>query len=156
MLLRLSSLAGVAIAGLALISSASAAGRGAGGVSGPAFYVDGALYRTVGTPTNFTNSGAPAHSYDTIYAFPGGDGSLQRSVATAAPGDAGYNGGRWQVMVLSFDDYDAAVDAHDTNGSGDFDSAAEVEAAIAAGDATASTGPSFECPVIPVPHGRGS
>ncbi len=41
------------------------------GVSGPAFYVDGELYRTVGTPTDFSDTGAPAHSFDTIYDIAG-------------------------------------------------------------------------------------
>lgn len=120
------------------------------GVTGPAFYVDGELYRTVGTPTDFTNTGAPAHSFDTIYDITG-----QPNVATAAPGDEGYNGGRWRVEVLSFDDYDAAVAAVDSNGSGDLDSAAEVHAAMATDYfAGSSAGPSFECPVIPLPRGR--
>lgn len=121
----------------------------AAGVSGPAFYVDGNLYRTVGTPTDFTNTGAPTHSFDTIYAFPA---STQRNVATAAPGDPGFNGGRWQVQVLSFTNYAAAVATFDTNHSGDFDSDEEILAAIDAGAATTSAGPSFECPVIAVPR----
>jgi hypothetical protein len=51
-------------------------------------------------------------------------------VATAAPGDAGYNGGRWRVHGLSFTDYEAAVKQFDTNSSGDLDSTSEVEAAL--------------------------
>ncbi|HZD70158.1 MAG TPA: hypothetical protein VFA45_15055, partial [Actinomycetes bacterium] len=80
------------------------------GVSGPSFYVDGTLYRTVGTPTDLSGTGAPAHSFDLIYEFFG----LQPNVATAAPGDPGYNGGRWRVHGLEFGDYQAAVDSYDS------------------------------------------
>src|SRR3954447_2400141 len=113
------------------IGGALAAG-GSGGVSGPAFYVDGVLYRTVATPTDLTNTGAPDHSFDTIYNF----GGLQRNVATAAPGYPGFNGGRWQVHALAFPHgYAAAVTADDANGSGDLDTTAEVNAALADGNA---------------------
>jgi hypothetical protein len=134
----------VALLGAALLAPAASAG-----VSGPAFYVDGQVYRTVGTPTDFSHTGAPDHSFNTIYAFPAG---TQMNVAEAAPGDRDFRGGRWQVHALSFSDYAAAVAAHDANGSGTFDSAEEVEAAIAAGDA-ADTGivRMFECPVIKLP-----
>ncbi len=123
-----------------------------GGVSGPAFYVDGQLYRTVGTPTDLSQTGAPDHSFDVIYAFGGG----QPNVATAAPGDPGYNGGRWQVHALGFNtSWAATVAAHDTNGSGDLDSNEEVEAALAdpgAGGATdLGVVKSFVCPVIHLP-----
>src|SRR3990170_282570 len=97
---------------LAAIAAGSAAAGGACGVTGPAFYVDGELYRTVGTPTDLSGTGAPAASFDTIYAF----GSLQPNVATAAPGDSGYNGGRWKVLVLAFDSgYSGAVASADAN-----------------------------------------
>ena len=120
------------------------------GVTGPSFYVDGQLYRTVGTPTDLSGTGAPLLSFDVIYEF----GGLQPNVATAAPGDTDYNGGRWQVHALSFADYDAAVAAFDTNGSGDLDSDGEVAAALAAGAATdVGIVKSFECPAIPL--GRG-
>ena len=120
----------------------------AAGVTGPAFYVDGELYRTVNTPTDFSDTGAPDHSFDVIYAI---DGAT--NVATAAPGDTDYNGGRWKVHALSIDDLDATIAAVDANGSGDLDSAEEVHAAIAAGYAE-DTGVvrSFECPVIPMPR----
>lgn len=120
------------------------------GVGDPAFYVDSDLYRTVGTPTDFTNTGAPDHTFDTIYQF----FDLQKyNVATAAPGDRGYNGGRWRVEVIN-GDYEKALAMFDANGSGDFDSTAEVHAALADGILYTSDGPSFECPVIPLPRGR--
>lgn len=141
----------IAAALLLLPASAFAAGKGAGGVSGVgAFYVDGVAYRTVGTPTDLSNTGAPDHSFDTIYAI----GNGQANVATAAPGDEGYNGGRWRVEVLNFvvGGYDEAIEHHDYNDSGTLDSAAEVHAALDAGLATLSAGPSFVCPVIPAPR----
>jgi hypothetical protein len=125
------------------------------GVSGPAFYVDGDQYRTVGTPTNFSNTGAPNHSFDTVYQFLG---AQALNVATAAPGDSGYNGGRWKVQVVGYapgESYASALAAFDANDSGDFDWAAEVEGAIDAGVIVLSPGPWFECPVIPMPA-RGS
>src|SRR5262245_11215733 len=132
-----------------LVAAVLAGGAMAGGPPAPSFYVNGSRYRTVGTPTDFSGTGAPASSYDTIYQF---FGVQTYNVATAAPGDRGYNGGRWRVIGLSFPDYDAALAAHDTNGSGDFDSTGEVEAALADGSAQ-SLGivKSFECPVIRMP-----
>jgi hypothetical protein len=135
----------IAIVAAAAVPAGAAQAAGSGGVTGPAFYVDGQLYRTVNTPTDLSRTGAPSSSFDAIYDF----GGLQSNVATAAPGDPGFNGGRWQVHALSFPDYDAALEQFDTNGSGDFDSDEEVEAALAAG-AAIDTGivKSFECPVI--------
>jgi hypothetical protein len=122
---------------------------GAGGVTGPAFYVDGQLYRTVNTPTDLSKTGAPAHSFDTIYDF----GGAQLNVATAAPGDHGYNGGRWMVHALGFNtSWAATVAAHDANDSGNLDSAAEVNAALAdggpAGARDLGVVKMFVCPVI--------
>jgi hypothetical protein len=132
---------------LAIPSTAFAAGNGAGGVTGPAFYVDGELYRTVGTPTDFASTGAPDHSFDIIYAIDG-----QPNVATAAPGDPGFNGGRWKVIALSFSDYELVLEAADADDSGDLNSADEVHAAMATEYFEGSTFVrSFECPVIPVP-----
>ena len=145
----ITTIAVAATAVLAPLSAAvaSAAGNGAGGVSGPAFYVDGELYRTVGTPTDFRGTGAPAHSYDTIYDIAG-----QPNVATAAPGDRDYNGGRWQVLPVTIDDYAAALAAADANHSMDLDSDEELDAAVEAGLATiGDPALSFLCPVIPVP-----
>ncbi|HMM43771.1 MAG TPA: hypothetical protein PKA95_17890 [Thermomicrobiales bacterium] len=114
------------IAAFMLAGVASA--NGSGGVSGPAIYVDGTLYRTVATPTDLAGTGAPDQSYDTIYNF----GGVQPSVADAAPGDPDYNGGRWMVHAVSFNTNMATTVAmYDANGSGDLDSDAEVLAAIA-------------------------
>ena len=59
------------------------------------------------------------------------------------------------MQVIGYADnqnYSSALAAFDANGSGDFDSATEVEAAIVAGVITTSEGPSFECPVIKLPR----
>lgn len=142
----------VAVLGAAIFVGSAAAG--AGGVTGPAFYVDGELYRTVNTPTDLSGTGAPSHSFDTIYDF----GMNQRNVATAAPGDPGYNGGRWRVQLLGFQSgYAAALayaDAPANGGDADgvIDSDEELAAAIDAQLAyVAGAGPSFVCPVIKVP-----
>jgi hypothetical protein len=117
-------------------------------VTGPAFYVDGTLYRTVGTPTELPLN-APAASFDVIYAM---RGAQRYNVATVGPGQRGFNGGRWMVHGLSFGSYAEALAMHDMNASGDFDSNEEVEAALAAGDATdIGVLRVFECPVIALP-----
>jgi hypothetical protein len=145
--MRKSILAGAIAALTLLIAAAAASVAGSGGVTGPSIYVDGVLYRTVGTPTDFSNTGAPAASFETLYDL---GGRQANNVAVAAPGDPGFKGGRWAVHAVQFADYDAALATYDTNGSGDFDSAAEIEAAINGGAAVdAGIVKQFECPLIP-------
>ena len=147
--MRIGGKSAVLVAAFVMLTPATAAfAAGSGGVTGPAFYVDGQLFRTVNTPTDISGTGAPASSFDTIYDF----GGLQPNVATAAPGDLDYNGGRWQVHALQFADYEQAVRQFDANGSDDLDSDEEVGAALASGAAT-DTGvvKSFVCPVIAEP-----
>jgi hypothetical protein len=133
---------------LATVIVLGLAAPAAAGVSGPSIFVDGQLYRTVGTPTDFSGTGAPESSYQVIYDF----GGLQSNVATAAPGDPGYRGGRWAVHALSFTDYPAAVATYDSNGSGNLDSDEEVSAALAGGAASdLGVVKRFECPLIQVP-----
>jgi hypothetical protein len=134
-----------AAAGLAIAQAPASAG-----VGGPAFYVNGQLYRTVGTPTDLSGTGAPAHAWDVIYEFSG----AQLNVAEAAPGDVGYNGGRWQVHLLSFPTgYGAALADGDLDGDGVLDSVTEVHAALAAGSAVdGGVVKQFECPAIPLPR----
>lgn len=142
---------GLAVGGM-LVAMMAGAAPATAGVSGPAFYVDGALYRTVGTPTDLSGTGAPAGSWDLIYDF----GGAQLSVATAAPGDRDYNGGRWQVHALSFPTgYQAAVASADADLDGVLDSDAEIDVAIAAGTAVdLGVVKQFVCPVIPLPRNR--
>jgi hypothetical protein len=134
-------LAGASVALIAAPSQALA------GVSGPAFFVNGTVYRTVGTPTDLSGTGAPAHSYDTIYEFFG----VQMNVATAAPGDPGYNGGRWQVEGLAWNStYEDAVSEH-AGANGVIDTNDEIAAVLADGGdggATTTIVKSFVCPVI--------
>jgi len=78
--------------------SVAAAPVAAGGPPTLAFYVDGVRYRTVGTPTDFSNTGAPDFTYDRIYAL----GSGLVNVAEAKPGDRDFNGGRWAVMPITW------------------------------------------------------
>ena len=136
----------LAVAGVAGASPASA------GVTGPAFYVDGSAYRTVATPNDLSGTGAPHHSFDTIYDF----GGSQMNVATAAPGDTDYNGGRWRVHALSFPSgYAAALAVGDAERDGAIDSDAELDLALAAGAAVdAGVVTSFTCPVIKLPSKR--
>jgi len=122
---------------MAVIVASGAAALGmsatahAAGVSGPAIYVDHVLYRTVATPTELSETGAPSQSWDTIYNFFG----AQPSVATAAPGDPGFNGGRWEVHKVSTPNgYAAALSAGDLDGDGVLDSAGEIDAALASGE----------------------
>jgi hypothetical protein len=136
-------LATVTTVGLAIGASSASAG-----VSGPSFYVDGQLYRTVGTPTDLSDTGAPTHAWDIIYDF----GGAQLNVAEAAPGQVGYNGGRWQVHALTFPGgYAAALADGDLDGDGVLDSTSEVMAALAAGSVVdAGVVKQFECPAIPL------
>jgi hypothetical protein len=78
--------------------SVAASAVAAGGPPSLAFYVDDVRYRTVGTPTDFTNTGAPDFSYDKIYAL----GSGLINVAEAKPGDRDFNGGRWAVYAVTW------------------------------------------------------
>ena len=145
-LVRSLGVAALALPGLVAAGSAAQAG----GVSGPAFYVDHELYRTVATPTDLSGTGAPAGAWDTIYSF----GGVQRSVATAAPGDVGYNGGRWQVHAVSLTgSYADALAEGDLDGNGVLDATDEVQAAIDGGALVdAGVVRYFVCTVNPLPR----
>jgi hypothetical protein len=137
----------------ASIALAAVPAMASAGVGGPAFYVNGQVYRTVGTPTDLSGTRAPAHSFDTIYEFFG----AQLNVATAAPGDPGYNGGRWRVHGLDWNSTYADAVAQHGGGNGVIDTNAEIAAVLADPDAGGATDigviKSFVCPVIKLPHG---
>jgi hypothetical protein len=120
-----------------LLLSVAAGAVAAGGPPSLAFYVDGERYRTVGTPTDFSGTGAPASSYDRIYVL--GDGLV--NVAESKPGDRDYNGGRWMVLPVTW--HGAPVQ---------LTSAEEIEAYAAMGRLSIADAPVklFACPVIPV------
>jgi hypothetical protein len=84
-------------AALAIALSVSVVAAAAGPPS-LAFYIDGARYRTVATPTDLSTTGAPESSFDHIYAL----GSGLINVAEAKPGDTDFNGGRWLVMPITW------------------------------------------------------
>ena len=80
---KLSTIAATTLLALVISATAVAAGNGPPGVG---FYVDGDPYRTVATPNDLSGTGAPAHSFDIIYAL-GNDanGAPLLNVAEAAP-----------------------------------------------------------------------
>ena len=121
-----------AIGAVSLTTGGAAFAAGSGGVTDDGvIYVDHVLWRTVATPTDLSHARAPAQSWDVIYSF----GALQASVAEVAPGDPGYNGGRWQVHAVSAPHgYDAALASGDLDRDGVLDAADEVWAALTAGD----------------------
>jgi hypothetical protein len=129
------------LAGVGLLVSLLAGAVSAGGPPAVGFYVDGTLYRTVGTPTDFTGTGAPAHTYDRIYAL----GNGLRNVAEAKPGDRDFNGGRWAVYPVTW--HIAPVQY-----TGD----AQLLAAAANGDVTIASSPvrQFFCNVARIPPGQ--
>ena len=127
------------VAAATLVLSLGASAVAAGGPPSLAFYVDGARFRTLGTPTDFSNTGAPASSFDRIYAL----GAGLVNVAEAKPGDTDFNGGRWMVLPVT---WAAGVTPVQLT------SAEEVEGYADAGMLTIASSPvrQFECPVIPV------
>jgi hypothetical protein len=86
-----------ATSAVALVASIGATSAFAGGPPKLSFYIDDVRYETVGTPTDFFGTGAPDATYDKIYNL--GTGI---NVAEAKPGDTDFNGGRWQVYVVTW------------------------------------------------------
>ena len=128
-----------AMTGAALLISVAASTVAAGGPPSLAFYVDDVRYRTLGTPTDFSTTGAPDLTYDDIYVL----GSGLIGVAEAKPGDRDFNGGRWNVLPVTWTAGVTPVQL--TN-------AEEVHAYANAGMLTIASTPvkQFLCPVIPV------
>ncbi|WP_400997364.1 hypothetical protein [Agromyces sp. GXQ0307] len=151
---RIRTVAGTVVAAALAVGGVlvAAPAANAADVTGPAFWADGELYRTVGTPTDFSGTGAPASSFQPLYAFPA---DTQANVTPSAPGDPGFRGGRWAITeVLLPNGYGAALASGDLDDDGVLDSADELWAAADAGDlVVGEITRYFECPVIPVPRG---
>lgn len=121
------------VAGLAMIAAtAFAQGQGNGPVGPPGgtIYAHDEAYRTVGTPKDLPDHG----NFDTIYVL-GGD---LAAVSESAPGDADFNGGRWEVRFITWNvtptQYTNAEDIVAAAGRGD----------LMIGDVARR----FECPLI--------
>jgi hypothetical protein len=129
-----------AVTSAALLVSVAASTVAAGGPPSLSFYVDDVRYRTVGTPTDFTNTGAPSFTFDKIYAL--GPGLI--NVAEAKPGDRDFNGGRWMVLPITW-----AANVTPVQYTND----ADILAAQDAGLLTIGSTPvrEFFCSVSPVP-----
>jgi hypothetical protein len=94
-------------------------------------YANDQPFRTIGTPTDLPARG----QFDTIYAL-GGD---LANVSDAAPGEPGYNGGRWEVRPITW------VTIEPTQ----FTNADQVRAAAAAGQIEiGEVVRRFVCPLI--------
>ncbi len=123
------------LSGIGLVLTLFAGPASAGGPPSLSFYVDDVRYRTIGTPTDFSGTGAPASSFDWIYAL----GGELINVAEAKPGDRDYNGGRWMVLPVTWN----VAPVQLTN-------AEQVESYAAQGWITIGSDPvqEFLCPVI--------
>lgn len=123
--------------------------------SADAIWVHDSLYGTVGTDTSF--SSPPIDSTDVIFSFMDSGLMRQRSVAVYAPGDTLYNGGRWNVMAVTFTAAGKAFFDPDNDGKVNFElTSAEdlLDAAEMGYLIIAETGVYFECPLLPQPMPR--
>ncbi len=121
------------ISALVSISVLSAVAEAQIGPPAGTIYASDQLFKTIGTPTELPERG----QFDTIYAL----GNGFANVAEAAPGEPGFNGGRWEVREVTF------LTIAPTQFTNDED----ILAAEAAGQI--SIGPvvrRFECPLIPI------
>ena len=119
---------------LAFIASAHAQ---QGGPPANRIYANDELFTGVNAPRDLPNQG----TFDTIYVL----GSGLASVADAGPGDPDYNGGRWEVHVVTWNTIEPTQFTNDE----------QVEAAAAAGQITISdVVRRFECPLVPIRGNR--
>ena len=147
--LKRTTLGALAIGGLVFAQATTALADRATVVR-DAIWVHDELYGTVATDTAFRSP--PAHSTDIIYSFAGSGLEGQRSVAEHAPGDRGYNGGRWNVMAVTFTEDGLAIHDMDGDGTVDFEltNAEAVKQHEQWGHLTIEeAGVYFECPLRP-------
>ena len=144
---RLLVLAVLAVTALSTSASALASNdNGATVVRDSIIYANGDLYRTILTPNDLSRTGAPDSSYDTLFMFDG----AQMPLSSAAPGEPGYNGGRWMVRPVSFPGGYANAAAAYGGMNNVFDRYSELNAAINAGAAqVGAVIAQFSCPLLP-------
>jgi hypothetical protein len=129
------SLALAAVANIALVFALCAASAAMAGQGPPTnmIYANDELFTGVNAPRDLPNQG----KFDTIYVL----GAGLMSVADSAPGDTDYNGGRWEVRILTWVSIQAQQFTND----------AQIAAAVAAGQITVGdVVRRFECPLIPM------
>jgi len=101
----------VAVAALSLLGILPVSAGGATKVDN-AIWADDMLFGTVLTPTELPAKG----KFDKLYNFDGSGLAGQRSISEAKPGDQDYNGGRWEVMPVTFTPLGISI--HDPDGDG--------------------------------------
>ena len=146
--LTLNTLFAVVLFGLAVNALAGRATKVA-----DAIWVHDRLYATVATDTSFRTP--PPQSTDIIFSFMDSGLTGQRSVAQYAPGDPQYNGGRWNVMLVTFTELGKSIHDVDGDGVADFEltNAEQVLHHAALGHLIVTEpGVYFECPLIPQHH----
>jgi len=77
-----------------------------------AIWADGELFGVTLTPKDVPNKGP----FDIIYNFADSGLAGQRGISDSKPGDTDYNGGRWEVKLVTFTDQGKSV--HDPDGDG--------------------------------------
>jgi len=131
------------------VTMASTALADRAGHAPDAIWVHDEIYSTIGTDTAFKSP--PPHSTDVIFSFADSGLMGQRSVAEYAPGDPEYNGGRWNVMVVTFTPLGLAALDDDGDGYVDYEytNAEDVLANAEMGLLTIEEpGVYFECPLL--------
>jgi hypothetical protein len=112
---------------LAVLAAPAMASEGNSlGPPGGTFYAGNETFQTILTPTTLPDIGP----FDTLYMFP--DCATCVPVSDAAPGDVGYNGGRWKVVLAE------GITSQLTN----------AEDVVAAADSLVVTQMRFVCPLI--------
>jgi hypothetical protein len=102
------------------------------GPPGGKIYAHDDAYKTIGTPADLPDHGR----FDHIYVL----GNGLANVADAAPGDAAYNGGRWEVRAVQWE----------TIPPTQFTNAEDLLAAADRGEVSiGEVVRRFECPLIP-------
>ena len=106
---------------------------------GEAIYADGQAWGTKVLKQLPPPNGHNNQSFDGLYTFGDDAADGQLPVAEAAPGNRNYNGGRWDVQVVTWNVASVLVTSYD-----------QLMTLEAAGDVTISSADTyFLCPLLP-------